>query len=178
MTHDKRNDLQTDLPDWEARINKLLDGELDENATAVLKREAGEDRQLARAIIEAYELQRGMDHLGIERAPASLRKKLRQIPRAEKPFLRPRRWVMATAMACVPLIAITVVLMQPPQPSQVDVEQARQDLALAFTYIDKVGYRTGDYMQRVLGAELRRGVTDNLSRHFPYTEQSHEEEKS
>jgi len=132
MTHDKRNDLQTDLPDWEARINKLLDGELDENATAVLKREAGEDRQLARAIIEAYELQRGMDHLGIERAPASLRKKLRQIPRAEKPFLR----------------------------------------------IDKVGYRTGDYMQRVLGAELRRGVTDNLSRHFPYTEQSHEEEKS
>lgn len=178
MTHDERKGPQAEMPEWEVRINKLLDGELDENATAALKREAGEDQQLARAIIEAYELQRGMDHLGIERAPASLRKKLRQIPRAEKPFLRPRRWVMATAMACVPLIAITVVLMQPPQPSQADVEQARQDLALAFTYIDKVGYRTGDYMQRVLGAELRRGVTDNLSRHFPYTEQSHEEEKS
>ena len=178
MTHDERKGPQAEMPEWEARINELLDGELDEAAAAALKREAGEDQQLARAIIEAYELQRGMDHLGIERAPASLRKKLRQIPRAEKPFLRQRRWVMTTAMACVPLIAITVVLMQPSQPSQADVEQARQDLALAFTYIDKVGYRTGDYMQRVLGAELRRGVTDNLSRHFPYTEQSHEEEKS
>jgi len=178
MTHDKRKDLQTDLPEWEARINKLLDGELDENATAVLKREAGEDRELARAIIEAYELQRGMDHLGIERAPASLRKKLRQIPRAEKPFLGQRRWFMATATACVPLIAITLYLMQPQQPSPADVEQARQELALAFAYIDKVGYRTSDYLHTVLGTELRRGVTDNLSRHFPYTEQSHEEEKS
>jgi hypothetical protein len=68
--------------------------------------------------------------------------------------------------------------MQPKQPSPADVAQARQDLALAFTYIDKVGYRTNDYLLDVLGTELREGVTGNLSRHFPYTEQSHEEEKS
>ena len=178
MKYDKRKDQQSEMPEWESRVNDLLDGELDEAATEALKLAASEDQELARAIIEAYDLQRGMDQLGIEKAPASLRKKLRQIPRAQKPWLRPRRWVMATAMACVPLIAISVVLMQPSQPSAAEVDQARQDLALAFTYIDRVGYRTSDYLQNVLGAELRNGVTDNLSRHFPYTEQSHEEEKS
>jgi ferric-dicitrate binding protein FerR (iron transport regulator) len=178
MTNDGRKDPQAKLPEWEVRINDLLDGELDEAATEVLKQEASGDKELARAIIEAYELQRGMDHLGIERAPAGLRRKLRRIPRAEKPFLRQRRWAMAAVAASVPLLAVTLILMQPRQPSPADVEQARQDLALAFTYIDKVGYRTGDYLQTVLGTELHQGVTENLSRHFPYTEQSHEEEKS
>ena len=85
---------------------------------------------------------------------------------------------MATAMACIPLLAVLIVFMQPKEPSAAEVEQARRDLALAFTYIDKVGYRTGDYLQNVLGTELRTGVTDNISKHFPFTEQSHEEEKS
>lgn len=178
MTHDKRKDQKPETPEWETRINDLLDGELDESATAALKREAGEDAELARAIIEAYELQRHMDRLGIEPAPASLRKKLRQIPRAEKPFMRPRRWVMAATVAGVSLLAVNLILTGPEQPTPADIEKARQDLALAFTYIDRVGYRTSDYLQDVLGSGLSRGVTDNLSRHFPYTEQSQEEEKS
>jgi len=178
MTNEDPKDPTGHLAEWESQVNALLDGELDEESTAALKQAAGEDHELARAIIEAYELQRGMERLGIERAPSSLRRKLRQIPRAQKPFLRQRRWVMATAMACVPLLAVLIVFMQPKEPSAAEVEQARRDLALAFTYIDKVGYRTGDYLQNVLGTELRTGVTDNISKHFPFTEQSHEEEKS
>ena len=178
MTDDKRKDQKPETPEWEARINDLLDGELDEASTAALKREASGDAELARAIIEAYELQRGMDQLGIERAPASLRKKLRKIPRAEKPFNRPRRWVMAATAAGVSLLAINLIMTPLEQPTTADVEQARRDLALAFTYIDKVGYRTGDYVQGVLGEELSRGVTENLSGYFPYTEQSQKEEKS
>jgi len=178
MTHDERKDLSNQLPEWESRVNALLNGELDEASTEALKLAASKDHELARAIIEAYELQRGMDHLGVESAPASLRKKLRQIPRAQKPLLRQRRWVMATATACIPLIAIAVIFMQPRQPSAADVEKARQDITIAFSYIDKVGFRTGDYLQNVLGAELRHGVTDNISKHFPYTKQSREEENS
>lgn len=178
MTNEDRRDPGGSLPEWESQVNALLDGELDEESTAALKRAAGEDHELARAIIEAYELQRGMERLVIERAPASLRKKLRRIPRAQQTISSRRRWVMATAMACVPLIAISLILMQPRQPSHADVDQARQDLALAFSYIDKVGYRTGDYLHKVLGTELRTGVTDNLSKHFPFTEQSREEDKS
>ena len=99
MTNEDPKDPIGHLAEWESQVNALLDGELDEESTAALKQEAGEDHELARAIIEAYELQRGMERLGMEHAPSSLRKKLRQIPRAQKPFLRPRRWVIATAMA-------------------------------------------------------------------------------
>lgn len=69
---------------WEARINALLDGELDQKEVAALKREAERDARLAQAIIDAHALQARFDELEIERAPASLRAQLAKIPRAEK----------------------------------------------------------------------------------------------
>jgi hypothetical protein len=83
---------------------------------------------------------------------------------------------MAPAFAVVPLLVLAVVLLQKPQPSSADVDQARQDLALAFAYIDKAGYRTGHEIQSVLGGELRHTVKGNLSKHIPFTKQSLEEE--
>lgn len=167
-----------DLPAWESQINALLDSELDEVSTDALKQAAGEDVELARAIIEAYQLQRSMDSIGVEQAPASLRRKLREIPRNNRQYQRPRRWGMTTAMASVALLAIGLVLMQPQQPSQAEVEQARQDLAVAFTYIDKIGSMTGNRIYSVLDAELRNGVTDNLAKHIPFTEQSLKEKST
>ena len=177
MTHEK-DDLNAPLPEWESQVNALLDGELDESSTEALKRAAVEDRALARTIIEAYELQRDMDQIGLEQAPASLRKKLRRIPREQKALQRPQRWVWATAMAVVPILAIGITLMQPRQPSEADVEQARQDLSVAFAYIDKVGSRTGGVLQSVLATELQQNVTDNISKHIPYTHSSQEEKNS
>jgi len=167
-----------DLPAWESQVNALLDSELDEASTNALKQAASEDHQLARAIIEAYQLQRSMDSIGIEQAPASLRHKLRAIPRDNRQGQRPRRWVMTTAMASIGLLAIGFVLMQPQQPSRADVEQARQDLAVAFNYLDKIGNMTGDRIHSVLGSELRSGVTDNISKHIPFTEQSLKEKNT
>ncbi len=167
-----------DLPAWESQVNALLDSELDEASTDALKQAASEDHELARAIIEAYQLQRSMDSIGIEQAPASLRRNLRDIPRNNRQRQRPRRWVMTTAMASIALLAIGLVLMRPQQPSQADVEQARQDLAVAFTYIDKIGHMTGDRFHSVLGAVLRNGVTDNISKHIPFTEQSLKEKNT
>ena len=167
-----------DLPAWESQVNALLDSELDEASTDALKQAASEDHELARAIIEAYQLQRSMDSIGIEQAPASLRRKLRHIPRNNRQSQSPRRWVMATAMASIGLLAIGLVLMQPQQPSQAEVEQARKDLAVAFTYIDKIGNMTGDRIHSVLGSELRNGVTDNISKHIPFTEQSLKEKNT
>ena len=56
---------------WEAQINALLDGELNQDDAELLKAEASDDRELARAIIEAYQLQKAMDEIRVERAPAS-----------------------------------------------------------------------------------------------------------
>ncbi len=167
-----------DLPVWESQVNALLDSELDETSTEALKQAAAEDHELARAIIEAFQLQRSMDSVGIERAPASLRRKLRAIPRHNRQSQSPRRWAMTAAMASIPLLAIGLVFMQPRQPSPADVEQARQDLAVAFTYLDKIGGMTGNRIHELLGSELHSGVTGNISKHIPFTEQSVKEKNT
>jgi len=167
-----------DLPEWEAQFNALLDGELDKASSDALKQAASEDHELARAIIEAWQLQRGMDQLEIDRAPASLRRKLRRIPRSHRHIHWPRRRVMAAALAAVPLLTIGLLLVQPHPPSQADVEQARQDLAVAFSYIDKVGDRAGDRIYRVLGSELHHSVSKNISRHIPYPKHFRKDKQS
>jgi len=136
---------------------------------------------------EAWESQINalMDQLTVEKAPATLSRRLKRIPREQRSrenrwsWLTPGpfpRWAMAPAFAAVPLLVLALVLMQPRQPSPAEVEQARQDLAVAFAYLDKVGYRTGTEIQTVLGGELRHSVKDKLSEHIPFTEQSRKEE--
>jgi hypothetical protein len=138
------------------------------------------DDKILDAQIEAM-----MAQLEVEKAPASLSRRLQRIPgeqgRKQNPWswLFPGqfpRWAMAPAFAAVPLLVLAVVLMQPRQPSEAEIEQARQDLAIAFAYLDKVGYRTGSEIHSILGGELRQGVKDSLSEHIPFTEQSRKEE--
>ena len=129
-----------------------------------------------------------LEQLEVESAPASLTSRLYRIPEEESSkgwkwpwqwnFNPAPRWVMAPALAAVPLLVIGLVLMQPQQPSKADVEQARQDLAIAFAYLDKAGLRAGEEIQSVLGEELRHSVKEPLSRHLPYTEQFRKEETS
>ena len=132
--------------------------------------------------------------LGVEKAPPGLTRRLYRIPAEEgyavgwRKLLRPAavpRWVLVPAFAAA-LLAIGVVLTLPEpgqqepgladRPSQAAVLQARQDLALAFKYIDKAGVLAGREIQSVLGEELIHPVKDNLSKHIPFTEQSLKEE--
>lgn len=128
--------------------------------------------------------------LGVEKAPRSLTRRLHRIPREQgyepgwRRLLRPAatpRWVLAPALAAA-LLAVGVVLMLPRQPSEAEVLQARQELALAFRFIDKAGVITGQEIQAVLGDKLRERlrdpVKDNLSKHIPFTEPSLEEEST
>jgi hypothetical protein len=123
-----------------------------------------------------------MEQLTIEKAPASLSLRLNRIPEEENrkerlkegrwSWLKPGsfpRWALVPAFAAVPLLVAVVMLMQPRQPSPVEVELARQQVALAFAYLDKVGYRTGTEIKNVLGTELRHSVKDPLSEHMPFT---------
>ena len=139
----------------------------------------------------AQDADRQLEHLfeqiGIERAPTSLRRRLRRIPAEEQPreswwqrLLAPApgpRWVAVPALV-VTVLAVGVVLMMPRQPSEQDVLQARQDLAVAFTYIEQAGLATRKEIRSVLGDELRHPVKDNLSEHIPFTKQFRKEETS
>lgn len=137
--------------------------------------------------------------LGVEKAPPGLTRRLYRIPAEEghaagwRRLLRPAavpRWVLVPALAAA-LLAVGVVLTLPErtqpepalpdlalpqQPSQAEVLQARQDLALAFKYIDKAGVIAGREIHSVLGEELLHPVKDNLSKHIPFTERSLKEE--
>jgi hypothetical protein len=126
--------------------------------------------------------------LELEKAPARLTRRLMRIPREEggrKPSWawwpaasRAPSWRLVPAFAAVPLLVLAVVLMQGPRHSSADVEKARQDLAVAFAYIDKAGLSTGNQIQAVIGGELRHSVKDTLSKHIPFTAQSLEEEST
>lgn len=129
-----------------------------------------------------------LDRLHVEKAPASLTRRLYRIPAEERraqrggswlAWLRPApRWVLAPALAAVPLLVVALLLMQAQQPSRAEVEQARHDVAVAFAYLDKVGLRTGREIQDVLGSELRHVVKEPLSEHMPFTESIRKEETS
>ncbi len=151
---------------WEDQINALLDGELSAADAELLKEEASDDRDLARAIVEAYQLQQVMDTIHVERAPDSLSKRLRAIPRQNRArpvfsLLQPR-WAMA--LAAVPLMLISVSLMQPDTPSEADIAQARQDIAIAFAYLDKAGVMTRREIESTVGHTMANAVTGSVNR--------------
>ena len=132
-----------------------------------------------------------MKRLTLEKAPASLSARLHRIPDEESRRVPARKsrwgwlkagpvpkWALAPAMAAVPLLVVVVMLMQPKQPSQAEIEQARRDVAVAFAYLDKVGVLTGNEIQAVVGGELRHIVKEPLSEHMPFTEQSLKEKST
>ena len=185
--HDEMNE------NWEARINAMLDGELDQQEMAELKREAEDNAELARAIVEAYALQASLDELHVERAPDSLRAKLAAIPTTARKqsarwFGMPR-WVPAGAMAAIPLLVIAMVMMQPdpasgpertaqPEFTEAEIRKAREEVMIAFAYLDRIGERTGKHIESELAEELGSSVTENISRYMPYTGNSEQEESS
>jgi len=167
---------------WEDRINALLDGELSDTDAEALKSEASEDRQLARAIIEAHQLQQAMDTVHVEQAPASLRKRLKAIPREQRAESSPGfmsrlfqpRWAMA--LAAVPLAIIAVNLMQPETPSAAEIAKARQDLAIAFAYLDRAGSITGREIESKIGHTMADALSGSVNRTIKFNNE-HSKEK-
>jgi anti-sigma factor RsiW len=150
----------------EERINALLDGDLSQADAELLKAEATDDRELARAIVEAYQLQQAMDAIKVERAPKSLTRKLNAIPRKESStplfgFLQPR-WAMA--LAAIPLVLFSVSLMQPDTPSDAEIAQARQELAIAFAYLDRASMITGREIESTVGDTMADAMTESVNR--------------
>jgi len=151
---------------WEEQINALLDGELSADDAELLKAEATDDRKLARAIVEAYQLQQAMDQVHVERAPGSLTKRLNAIPREHRSrpafSLFQPRWAMS--LAAIPLVVIAVSLMRPDTPSASEIAQARQELAIAFAYLDKAGAITGREIELTVGHTMANAVTGSVNK--------------
>ena len=183
----------------ESRINALLEGELTPEEAEALKAAARQDSRLAEAIVAAWQLQATLDDLAIEKAPASLRQRLRNIPaeygeaeaRSGPDFgLGLAGWALSLGVVAVAAVALSLVIGPEPAapiPSngsnqaaateQERVAEARRELAIAFHYIDKAGLRTSREIRSVLNEELAAPVKDNLSRHLPYMPQGPKEKQ-
>ncbi|HET6566289.1 MAG TPA: hypothetical protein VFG52_12820 [Xanthomonadales bacterium] len=162
----------TDRPenfDWDEQINALLDGELDSQQADQLRADADRSPALARAIIDAYQLKQALEAIPTERAPASLRRKLADIPRQQARKSRPR-WLQPafmTALAAVPLLVIALALRGPQQeelkePTAAELQQARQELAVAFAYLGKVGRMTNQEISETVNNEMQETVNENM----------------
>ena len=159
-----------ELPDkstWEDEINALLDGELSTEQAKSLRAAAEDHRDLNRAIGEATELRQAMSEIRLERAPGSLRRKLRQIPRQQRAQERPGflqlRWGMAMATVVV-AVTIMVSQMGPTQPTDVEITQARQDLNVVLTYLARASRKTRHQIALNIGHGFSRPVTNNTLR--------------
>ena len=117
-----------------------------------------------------------VEHLAIEKAPASLSRRLKRIPREQGrkknpwSWLNPGqfpRWAMAPAFAAVPLLVLVVVLLQPRQPSPADVEQARQDLANVggTREVRSLAVGFAEIIQRIEAIEAERTLTQERMVH-------------
>ena len=129
-----------------------------------------------------------LNQLEIEKAPASLTRRLKQIPREH-------RENKASAAVAVSRSPAQVGDGPGICGGAIDPGSCRHDAADASRHRQKSNrrartwrwplptwtrsvYRTGNQIQSVLGGELRHSVKDKLSEHIPFTEQSIQEETS
>ena len=177
MTDNNSPKNEHDRNHREEQINALLEGELDHDESEALKSAANRDQELASAIVEAYQLQRAMENVQLEKAPLSLRRRLKKIPQQDRPLFFQPRWAMAFAV--VPLVIVSVLVLRSMEPSDIQVptsstgfssaemvmiEQARADLAVAFAYIDQVGVSTSLLIEAEIGGEMSDAVAGSIFR--------------
>ncbi|MDZ4728368.1 MAG: hypothetical protein SH820_00255 [Xanthomonadales bacterium] len=172
---------------WEEQINALLDGELNDEQAGQLQAAARNDPALAQAIVAAYQLQQALEAIPQQRAPASLRHKLTNIPdeqgrkvgRKARPTCRSgwfqSAWI--SALAAIPLVIIALSLWQPAElgiiehtvteltePTTAELREARRELAVAFGYLGRVGRKTGLEIGNTVNREMQQTINENMIR--------------
>lgn len=121
---------------------------------------------------EAWEraLKRALSQLPQEPAPRSLQRKLRAIPRRENfwGWLHDWRPAWVFALLALPLVLVIAVQLQRLEQKEqalahqaVQVAQARQELVLALSYLEKANEIANRQIAQALESGLARPVTDN-----------------
>jgi hypothetical protein len=142
---------------------------------------------LAQAIVEAYQLQQALEAIPLQRAPASLRRKLVNIPAehgkkahpTSRPTSRPGwfRPAWISAFAAIPLAIIALILWEPSAdrptvpaaagmnpPTAVELREAQRELAVVFTYLGKVGRKTSLEIGQTVNSEVQQTINENMIR--------------
>ena len=159
--------LDDALPaDREEQINALVDGELGAAAQAELEKAADADPAIARALLEARELQVMLGSMPRMAAPRRLSRRLLAIasPSLTERLagrLTRRAWLGAGgALAVLAFTALVILPLLPDRPGATEIEQGRQDLALALAYLE----RSRQLAQREVNTQLADAPIDPVTR--------------
>ena len=157
--------MNYDAHNLDSEIAALAQGRLPATALGRVRRQlTRESRQIKRDIrvlLQRY----GNDMPLIEPAPALLRNRLRAIPGpASSNVVTPLRLSLSATLAAA-VIVLLVVFHRPPQdsiPTQAEVEQARAELAITFSYMQRISNRSEYYMRREIGHTMQDALIDGI----------------
>ena len=136
-------------PDFADLLDNFIDGELTSEERQILFAQAAEDAALGKDLAAAIALQKALANLPTDKAPASLNRKLQAIPgrnrrRLSTWLLRPQ-WAFATVLLLV--LAGGGEMYQQHRQQQTELAQAKQDLALVLTYLEKFSRNANHQIQ-------------------------------
>ena len=140
--------------EFDALVEAWIDGDIDADERQALLARAAEDQALGAKLASASNLQQALTGLQMEPAPQSLRKSLRSIPRQENrrhsfiDWLLHPRWALAAILLLVAFGGIRLHQQEQRQlQQQAQLEQAREELALALSYLAKINRHTNQQIQ-------------------------------
>lgn len=157
-------DTPANQPEWEQRIDRLLDDNLSAAEIARLHADAATDTALATALNEAHALKTLLRELPVERAPASLQRRLRGIP--DQRSKRLPSWLLTPRWlgACAALLLALVLLGKQhtaEQPNAAQLQVARQELGLALAYLDRANRQSAHILERTIERGVNRPITEH-----------------
>lgn len=149
--------------DFELSLDAFIDGELDQAQRQELLARAAKEPLLGAKLSAAMELQQALSALPIEKAPASLAGKLQKVP--HKASRWSITWLLGPQTAFAALLVLTLIggreLYQQHQQQlaqQIELAQAKHDLALVLSYLDKVNRNTNAQIQMTVNEATAKPV--------------------
>jgi anti-sigma factor RsiW len=147
---------------WQNAIDDLLDGNLSAEEAKALREEAARDAQLAKAIIDAYQVQNELESLGMEQAPESLQKSLRAIPSQQRNYRPAMRWAGALAGSAAAVLMVIGINQDMKEPSAAEIAEARAELAVAFSYLNTIGQKAGLEMKQEISGTMQDALLTGI----------------
>lgn len=147
---------------WQNAIDDLLDGNLSAEEAKALRKEAARDAQLAKAIIDAYQVQNELESLGMEQAPESLQKRLRAIPSQQRSYRPVLGWAGALAGSAAAVLMVIGISQDMKEPSAAEIAEARAELAVAFSYLNTIGQKAGLEMKQEISGTMQDALLTGI----------------
>lgn len=148
----------------EKSLQALLQGKLSDTDAQSVRSELEAEEQRAKVFMETYLQQNSLERSGIEKAPESLRRRIRAIP---VQYERSGRSLLHLGAIATVVLSIIVGLLvyhgpAPDEPTPEEIDQARRELIIAFNYLEDIGQQTSNYMSREIGGAMEHALIKGI----------------